>query len=91
MNGKSYGSIVFQLLGAVIAIIFWTLCRDQPDMGGRLIYGYVGLPTTGLALLLSTILAVLSATSDRSKTHRNWIIVINILIAMSAIYSAGQL
>ena len=92
MNGKAYGSIALQLLAATIAITLWILCRNQPDMGGQLIYGYIGLPATGTALFLSTILAILCATNrDQLKVFRNRTITINIFIAMTAIYAAGKL
>lgn len=92
MNGKAYASIVLQVLGSAIAATLWILCRNQPDMGGQLIYGYIGLPLTAAVLLLSTILAVLSARSDKGlRTLRNVLISINLLITMTAIYGVGQL
>lgn len=85
-------AVIFQIAGLALAVFFWLTCRNQPDMGGALVYGCIGMPTIAASLLVSTALAVwASKSSTRFKAFRNRTIGINVTLILAAYLAAGQL
>jgi len=85
-------AVVFQIAGLAFTVFFWLTCRNQPDMGGALVYGCIAMPTIGASLLVSTAFAYwASRSSPRFKAFRNRTIGINVTLILTAYLAAGQL